>query len=56
MAAGYALRGSVTAPAPSALPAGSRPTGVALSESRVVVAAEGAGVLLFDREELMQTR
>jgi hypothetical protein len=39
-----------------ALPAGSRPTGVAISESRVVVAAEGAGVLLFDREERMQTR
>ncbi len=39
-----------------ALPAGSRPTGVAISESCVVVAAEGAGVLLFDREELTQSR
>jgi hypothetical protein len=39
-----------------ALPAGSRPTGVAIAPSHVVVAAEGAGVLVFDREELARTR
>jgi hypothetical protein len=38
------------------LPAESRPTGVAIFESRVVVAAGTAGVLLFDRDELMQNR
>ena len=38
------------------LPAESRPTGVAIFESRVVVAAGTAGVLLFDGDELMQNR
>jgi hypothetical protein len=39
-----------------ALPAGSRPTGVAVAASHWVVAAEGAGVLVFDREGSAATR